>query len=337
MLRRLLGGVAHRLTGYDAVRTAVGSLLLTAAGLKGYQLATGPVLGTGMLDSRWVLISAVELELLFGLWLLANIWPKPTWAAALACFSLFTCISLYKALSGYPTCGCFGRLPVNPWFTAALDFAAVLSLLRWRPAPCRPLCAVAEGCAREGRVDGAHSTSLLPFGKALSTGSWLFVLLTRPAIPVLLLWLAIGVPAVYAMEAYAEATLSDAGEIPGDGKTVVLRPETWIGKRFPLLPWVETDAALDRGQWTVILYRTGCDRCERLLRDYENGDTRFGVENVAFIALESFGDKPVRQVLRANTSGCTRGDYSWLVEAPLELRLNGGKVISVGHDAAPQD
>ena len=156
MLRRLLGGVAHRLTGYDAVRTAVGSLLLTAAGLKGYQLATGPVLGTGMLDSRWVLISAVEAQLLFGLWLLANIWPKPTWAAALACFSLFTCISLYKALSGYPTCGCFGRLPVNPWFTAALDFAAVLSLLRWRPAPCRPLSQRPSSRVRVGFTVRSH-------------------------------------------------------------------------------------------------------------------------------------------------------------------------------------
>ena len=110
--------------GYNRLRLVVALLLLTAAALKGYDLANGPVVGSGLLDSRWLLIGVVEMEILFGLWLLANIWPKPTWAAALACFSLFTCVSLYKALSGYASCGCFGRVPVNPWYTATLDLAS---------------------------------------------------------------------------------------------------------------------------------------------------------------------------------------------------------------------
>ena len=75
-MKNLLGPTLRPLTGYDAVRVAVGILLLTAAGLKGYQLATEPLLGTGFLDSRWLLTMTVEFELLFGLWLLANIWPK---------------------------------------------------------------------------------------------------------------------------------------------------------------------------------------------------------------------------------------------------------------------
>lgn len=73
------------------------AVLLTAAVLKAYQLATKPIIGTGLLDSRWLLMATVEFELFFGLWLLANIWAKPTWAAALACFGLFTVVSLCKA------------------------------------------------------------------------------------------------------------------------------------------------------------------------------------------------------------------------------------------------
>jgi hypothetical protein len=118
-----LGGLARGWSGYDVVRIVLGVLLLSAAGLKAHQLATEPVLSTGLLDSRWLLMATVEFELLFGLWLLGNIWPKPTWAAALACFGLFTCVSLYKALSGYATCGCFGRVSVNPWYTATLDLS----------------------------------------------------------------------------------------------------------------------------------------------------------------------------------------------------------------------
>ena len=109
MVKDLLGLTLRRLTGYDMVRVACGVLLLAAAGLKGYQLATEPVLGTGMLDSRLLLTATVEFELLFGLWLLANLWPKLSWAAAMGCFSLFACVSLYKALSGDATCGRFGR------------------------------------------------------------------------------------------------------------------------------------------------------------------------------------------------------------------------------------
>ena len=47
MVKDLLGLTLRRLTGYDMVRVACGVLLLAAAGLKGYQLATEPVLGTG--------------------------------------------------------------------------------------------------------------------------------------------------------------------------------------------------------------------------------------------------------------------------------------------------
>ena len=78
-------------------------------------------------------MATVEFELFFGLWLLAGILPKPTWAAALVCFGLFACVSLYKALSGYASCGCFGRVPVSPWYTVTFDLAIIASLVRWRP------------------------------------------------------------------------------------------------------------------------------------------------------------------------------------------------------------
>ena len=97
MLGRCIGPIR---SGYDVVRILMAAVLLTAAVLKAYQLATEPIIGTGLLDSRWLLMATVEFELFFGLWLLANIWAKPTWAAALACFGLFTVVSLCKAHLG---------------------------------------------------------------------------------------------------------------------------------------------------------------------------------------------------------------------------------------------
>jgi len=124
---------ARRWTPYDAIRIALGLLLLTAAGFKAHQLATEPVLGAGLLDSRWLLMATVEFELLLGLALLWNVWRRPTWAATVTCFALFACVSLYKGLSGEATCGCLGRIRINPWYTLAFDIAVVFALVRYRP------------------------------------------------------------------------------------------------------------------------------------------------------------------------------------------------------------
>ncbi|MCX7428846.1 MAG: hypothetical protein NTW96_24875 [Planctomycetia bacterium] len=192
-------------SGYGAVRVALAAILFAAAGLKCHQLATSPVVGDGLLDSRWVLMATVEFELFFGLWLLANLLPKWTHRAAVSCFGLFAAVSLYKALSGYASCGCFGRVEVNPWYTFTLDTAAVLSLLRWRPS-------------------GTANSSLVP--------SRAFVL---RATAVTLAWLSIGFPAAVAMGKYQPTLLAEDGVILGDGNLVILEPEKWIGKRFPLL------------------------------------------------------------------------------------------------------
>jgi len=78
---------SDRVRPYDVVRIALGLILLTAAALKGHQLATKPVPGMSLLSSRWFLIGVVEFEFFFGLWLLAGFCPRLAWDAAdLSCF-----------------------------------------------------------------------------------------------------------------------------------------------------------------------------------------------------------------------------------------------------------
>ena len=75
-MRELVGKMGvPTVAGYDMVRIGLGVLLLTAAALKGHQLATEPVAETGLLTSRWFLIGVVEFELFFGLCLLAGLYP----------------------------------------------------------------------------------------------------------------------------------------------------------------------------------------------------------------------------------------------------------------------
>jgi len=304
MARRVVRGIVCSLTGYDVVRIAVGALLLTAAGLKTHELVTEPVPGTGLLDSRWLLTLTVEFELLLGLCLLANIWPKPTWAVALACFGLFTCISLYKAFSGHASCGCFGRAPVNPWYTGTLDLVVVCSLVR-----CRP------------------KESLFTMRHAIAASA---------------IWLAIGLSVAYAMGTHRPTTLAKNGIIPGDGNLVILEPENWVGSRFPLLSYIEDfpqmigpgkpplRERLANGDWYLVLSRRGCPRCEKLLTQLHKRTEQNTVPAVAGTLLAVVETSSLASRIHPNgfESGRLAGGYRWFHRSPIAVHLRDGIVKS---------
>jgi hypothetical protein len=303
-------------TPYDFVRVALAAILLVAAGLKCHQLATSPVLGDGLLDSRWVLIATVEFELFFGLWLLANLLPKWTHRAAVLCFGLFAAVSLHKALSGAASCGCFGRVNVNPWYTFTLDAAAVLSLLRWRPSD-------------------ATFLSLVP--------SRAFMV---RAAAVTLAWLSIGLPAAVAMGTYRPALLAEDGIILGDGNLVILEPEKWVGKQFPLLPFIK-DASnelhpgerplrerLADGNWIVVLYHHDCPKCREKIPKYEELARRSAADSesprLALVEVPPYGevDSPGLAPDVSCAIGQLVNDKEWFVETPLQIALTAGGFVS---------
>jgi hypothetical protein len=68
------------------------------------------------------------------MWLLSSLLKKAAWLAAISCFSLFSAVTFYKAITGYASCGCFGSVHVNPWITLfAIDLPAVIALAVFRP------------------------------------------------------------------------------------------------------------------------------------------------------------------------------------------------------------
>lgn len=111
----------------------LGILLLTAALLKAYQLLNEPTANNDIWTNRSFLILTVEFELALGIWLLSGLFKKLAWLTTLVCFSLFSCITLYKGLSGADSCGCFGSVKVNPWITLfTVDIPACLALIIFR-------------------------------------------------------------------------------------------------------------------------------------------------------------------------------------------------------------
>lgn len=292
-----------RVAGYDAVRMALAALLLTAAGLKGYELATEPVAGTGLLTSRWFLIGVVEFEFFFGVWLLVGVCPTGTWRAAMLCFGGFAGVALYKALSGEATCGCFGRVEISPWHTLIVDLGAVVALWHVRPV---------------GPND---------FGSGLPR--------TLPvrSVAVLAIWLLAAAPLTVAMATYRPTGLDAAGKILNGGEIVLLEPDRWIGRRFPLLDYIDIGDQLADKKWTVVLYHDGCPDCRESISRYRAAadDFREGRGRLAFVEVPPYGPTPWANGSPAEyVLGRLSDVEKWFVHTPLEIALSKGTVAYAG-------
>ncbi|HUT29914.1 MAG TPA: hypothetical protein VMX13_08990 [Sedimentisphaerales bacterium] len=154
--------------------------------------------------------------------------------AALACFSLFSFVTLYKGLTGAASCGCFGSVHVNPWITLlAIDIPAVIMLLILRPS--LPVLRRQESIKPLIREFLAPLPSLPRFAATASIGL-LTLAVTTPI-------LALNKPAV----------VTSAYE--------VLEPESWVGKQLPILEHIDIADTLKTGNWLILLYHYDCPDC----------------------------------------------------------------------------
>ena len=118
---------------FDNFVRCIAVLVLVAAGLKAHELATRPLPETSWLTSRVSRLAIVQFELLFSLVLLSRISRRWKGDLAIVCFSVFACFSLFHAISGHASCGCFGNLDVNPWWTLTLDVFIVGLVFAFHP------------------------------------------------------------------------------------------------------------------------------------------------------------------------------------------------------------
>ena len=343
LTRECLRDLFANITGWQVLRVFLGLTILTAALFKVHELSTTPYLDK--FPPRWAMIVFVELEILFALWLFFV--PKRllqvTWLATLALFSFFACVTLYKALTGAASCGCFGSVKINPWHTLIFD-VTVIGLLLWL------LCHVGSGCFGRIAINPLHACEL-DLAIVESLLSWRPkkpFSVTNRATTVVMIWLLIGIPTVLAMGSFSSTVLSDAGEIIGDGKTVVLQPKTWTGKRFPMLPFIEDyfDSAhrstnkkvrdrLTDGKWLVVLYRYDCPMCKKAMSTYNELACRSIIDptvpRVAMIEVPPYGNQ--KSLLPTLDTSCAIGRLSdkkdWFVQVPVEITCNHGVVEGI--------
>ena len=112
-------------------------LLMAAALLKAYGLVAGPP-EARPIAARVLELGLIEFELALAAMLLLGVMPLAARYLALMTFTAFALLSLRKAMSGSPSCGCFGPVDVDPRITAAVDGLIVVLLSVLGPPHPRP-------------------------------------------------------------------------------------------------------------------------------------------------------------------------------------------------------
>jgi len=270
--------------------------------LKGYQLATEPTLDKTLFTSRWFLIAQVEFELFLGVFLLSGLYKRPVWLVTLVCFIGFSCVTLYKGLSGQASCGCFGKVPISPWYTLIFDLIASGTLVLFRPMHQAPFDSLYQRTVR--------------------------VNLRRLSLPIMMAFF-VCLASVYAVMTFQSATLSDDGTIAGGGNLVVLEPEKWIGKPFPLLLYIDKGNMLSKGKWLVLLYRNGCLHCRHIQPEYlQLAKQLYGNEDqlkVASVNLQPDGQLAPGDIFL--TPAMVSDSRKWLVDTPAVMLICNGTVV----------
>ena len=299
--------------GFAQFRFVVAAILLLAAGLKAYQLATAPlppvVQGSvftpllELLNVRYFLTAVVAGEILFALVLIAGIWLRWTWLLSLLGFSVFTLVSLMKGLSGETSCGCFGTVTVNPWITMMFDLGIVACLAIFR-----------ERTQRAANVK-----------KRINR---------QKVLAVLTAWLVLAGLALFFMLSLKEQpheTLGMQLERFDSRRMIHLAPEKWIGKEFPLVSrFVEPEGTkvLREGTWQVLLVQPDCSDCTQKLAELEVTKP----ENVAIVIIPSGSGEKTLQT--SFPTFVLDDQVDWYAVTPRVIKLSDGICVAVEEKAS---
>ena len=221
----------------SCIGVVAGSALLGAAILKEQ---AGPIEGWGIRMHLFLL----EAEVFLAIVLLSRVKPSIINPLATVCFGAFFLYSLRKAIGGAASCGCFGRVEVNPWVTASMDFVLMV-LLAW---------------------SAVVNWKLPPKPTSWRTVAGVFGLWT--CLSIVVFWSTFWrTPAAFA-DANQKADVAALGTVSGN--LIVLEPEHWAGKPFALADFIPHEEALKTGRWVVLIYHNGCSTCQQALPAFKS-------------------------------------------------------------------
>src|SRR5438552_3154172 len=129
------------LVSFSRVRTGnlvpgvIGLALLSAGALKVFQETTDPAASVAASGHTWRLLHIVliELEVALGLWLVSGYRGNFVRWVAFVVFCCFIGVNALKVVNGEDSCGCAGKITIDPLYVLIFDLFALWALLSWRP------------------------------------------------------------------------------------------------------------------------------------------------------------------------------------------------------------
>lgn len=302
----------HQATGYLGTIASVllGVILLAASCLKAYSLAVQlPSSGESLVNSFWLQTVLIECEAACAIWLLLNVGQVYALTTALFAFALFSCVSLFQAVTGMTSCGCFGPVPTPPWIIFMFDITLVVLLSLY--------------LGKRRKQSAPPAASLNAVRLRLACGAILMALIGTGL-------------ATTAAGAYS-SDLGILGKVVSSDNVIRLTTDKWQGQSFPLIDYVDRGSLLRSGQWEVMLYRQGCPHCEEALTNLitsSHSDLQNAKEPMQFMVIRI---PPVNhsqllagpQIVLSTLSD----EYEWLVKTPLSFSLDSGIVVQVNDDS----
>lgn len=207
-------------------RGIAGILLTLAAMGKAAALAKGIMPVMFGFAAPWWTVAVVVFETFLAAWLVAGWRQKACCALAAVTFSVFAAAGLVAALRGQERCGCFGQMQMPIAIMVPLNLALAGTLAAGMSA-----CGTA---ASESSLAGgglSHAPTVLgavPVAAVALAAAWIFVSNSRQG-------------------------------------SIILTPELLLERPAVFLAHVQNAGELARGRWVLLVYRSGCGRCESAL------------------------------------------------------------------------
>jgi thiol-disulfide isomerase/thioredoxin len=338
-------------TASKIVMAITGTVLLVASALKIHQLLTEPIISKGFWESWQFFVIQIPLEMGLGIWLISGLFHKAAWLAAVIAFGVFIGVTLQKGIAGLESCGCFGKVHVNPWITlAAIDIPVFIGLLLLRPKgekllpPPWPKAKHLLGVAIPAAALIGSIVPILVFNKppektndyeVVRPEQWTT---TTPALqpPGM-------TPATQQPPARPAAQDPNNPQLPIDQPTGPQQPtsQTPAPEPWPMLQHIDIAPSLRSGIVVVLLYHYDCPDCRQAISSYDQLARELtGNEDAvrfAFIEVPPYGP-PGENPLPPGTP-CLTGKLSdskkWYMTTPLVVTLANGSPVRSWQSETP--